>query len=138
MPSSEARLDELQDRYRDLARQILELGLISQGSVVLRHTTCRTPGCRCHADPPQPHGPYWQWTRYDSGKTVTRRLTEAQARLYQEWIANRRRLTEIVAEMEKVGEQVAEILLHQVDTEPASAGGSPTTRRSSRARPRPH
>jgi hypothetical protein len=121
MPSSAARLDELQRRYRDLARQILDLGLISQGSVVLRHTTCRTPGCRCHADPPQPHGPYWQWTRYDSGKTITRRLTEPQARLYQEWVANRRRLAGIIAEMEKIGQQVAVILLQQASNQPGAA-----------------
>lgn len=118
MASSAARLDQLQSRYRDLARQIPGIGLISQGSVVLRHTTCRTPGCRCHADPPQPHGPYWQWTRYDSGKTITRRLTEPQARLYQEWIANRRRLAGIVAEMEKIGQQVAVILLQEASDQP--------------------
>jgi hypothetical protein len=137
MLSSEARLHELQDRHRDLARQILELGLISQGSVVLRHTTCRTPGCRCHADPPQPHGPYWQWTRYDSGKTITRRLSEPQARLYQEWIANRRRLVAIVAEMEKIGQQAAGILLLQALPEPDDHGVQ-ATRRSSRRRARPH
>jgi hypothetical protein len=137
MLSSEARLHELQDRHRDLARQILELGLISQGSVVLRHTTCRTPGCRCRADPPQPHGPYWQWTRYDSGKTITRRLTEPQARLYQEWIANRRRLAGIIAEMEKVGEQAAEILLQQTQPAGASDDSVRATRRSSRTRSRP-
>jgi len=138
MSSSAARLDELQSRYRDLARQVLDLGLISQGSVVLRHTTCRTPGCRCHADPPQPHGPYWQWTRYDSGKTITRRLTEPQARLYQEWIANRRRLAGIIAEMEKVGQQAAEILLQQAGPHPAGDDGVQATRRSSRRRSRPH
>jgi hypothetical protein len=137
MPSSEARLDELQNRHRDLARQILELGLISQGSVVLRHTTCRTPGCRCRANPPQPHGPYWQWTRYDSGKTITRRLTEPQARLYQEWIANRRRLIGIITEMEKVGEQAAEILLQQAPPSPVGDDSALTTRRSSRTRSRP-
>jgi hypothetical protein len=136
MPSSEAQLDELQRRYRELARQIPELGLISQGSVVLRHTTCRTPNCRCHADPPQPHGPYWQWTRYDSGKTITRRLTEPQAHLYQEWIANRRRLAAIVAEMEKVGEQAAEILLQQAQLELATAVDQAIPR-SSRTRSRP-
>ena len=138
MPPSVARLDELQRRYRDLARQIPELGLISQGSVVRRHTTCRTPGCRCHADPPQLHGPYWQWTRYDSGKTVTRRLTEPQARLYQQWIANRRRLITIVAEMEEVGEQAAEILLQQISPEPDRARRDRATRRTSRTRSRPH
>ena len=115
MPSSAARLQTLQRRQRDLVRQLLDLGFVQQGSVVLRHTYCRTPGCRCHADPPQPHGPYWQWTRYDSGTTITRRLSESQAALYQEWIANRRRLAGIVAEMEKVGEQAAELLLQQTD-----------------------
>jgi hypothetical protein len=114
MSSSAARLAELQRRQRELARQILDLGFVQQGSVVRRHTYCRTPGCRCHADPPQPHGPYWQWTRYDSGRTITRRLTEPQATLYQEWIANRRRLADIIAEMEKLSEQAAELMLQQL------------------------
>lgn len=121
MSSSAARLKQLQLRQRELARQILDLGFVQQGSVVLRHTYCRTPGCRCHAERPQPHGPYWQWTRYDSGRTITRRLTERQAALYQEWIANRRRLGDIIAEMEKVGEQAAKLMLEQTDPAPAAS-----------------
>jgi hypothetical protein len=113
MSSSAARLKDLQRRQRELARQILDLGFVQQGSVVRRHTYCRTPGCRCHADPPQPHGPYWQWTRYDSGKTITRRLTEPQAALYQEWIANRRRLAGIIAEMEELSEQATQLMLQR-------------------------
>ena len=137
MPDSTTRLDELQRRHRQLALQILDLGLVSQGSVVLRHTHCGAPGCRCNADPPQLHGPYWQWTRRDSGKTITRRLSERQARLYQEWIANRRRLAAIVAEIEEVGRLAAEILLQQTPPEPASDHRAQATRRSSRTRSRP-
>jgi hypothetical protein len=122
MPTPTTRLEDLQRRHRELC------------SVVLRHTHCGAPGCRCHADPPQLHGPYWQWTRRDSGKTVTRRLTEPQAHLYQEWIANRRRLAGIVAEMEKVCNQAAELLLDE--THPPSHGRhiDRTTRRSPHAR----
>lgn len=47
-------------RYLDLAAQISEPGFISQGSVTRRFTTCSTPSCRCHADPPQRPGPYYQ------------------------------------------------------------------------------
>jgi hypothetical protein len=65
------------------------------------------------------NGPYWQWTRVVAGKTVTRRLTEPQARLYQEWIANRRRLTRTIAEMEKLSQQAGEILLRDRDAGPA-------------------
>jgi len=113
MVSSSLQLKNLRRRQRQLVRQILDLGFVQQGSVVRRHTYCQTPGCRCHADPPQPHGPYWQWTRYDSGKTITRRLDEPHARLYQEWIANRHRLNEIVTELEGLAEQAADILLRQ-------------------------
>ncbi len=113
MPAPAPRLKALQRSQRELARQILELGFIQPGSVVLRHTYCQTPGCRCQADPPQLHGPYWQWTRYDAGRTITRRLTARQAALYQEWIANRRRLTEIVAQMERISQQAAELLLER-------------------------
>jgi hypothetical protein len=113
-----ARLKELQRRQRELARQIAGLGFIQPGSVVLRHTYCQTPGCRCQADPPQLHGPYWQWTRYDAGRTITRRLTPRQAALYQEWIANRRRLTEIITQMEKLSEQAAELLLPEGPPQP--------------------
>ena len=124
MASSATQLKRLEVRYRQLARQILELGFIQQGTVVSRRTYCRTPGCRCHADPPQLHGPYWQWTRYDSGKTITRRLTEAQARLYQELVANRRRLSQIITEMESVGEQAAALLLEQADSGPDTKSAS--------------
>ena len=115
MAPSATQLKRLEDRYRRLARQILDLGFSQPGSVVSRRTYCQTPGCRCHADPPQLHGPYWQWTRYDSGRTVTRRLTEGQARIYRELVANRRRLTDILVEMDKVAAQAAEILAQQSD-----------------------
>jgi hypothetical protein len=109
-------LDDLDRQRRQLAAQILELGFIQQGTVVSRHTYCRTPGCRCHADPPQPHGPYWQWTRYQSGKTITRRLSERQARIYQEWMANRRRLAEIVQQLEELGARAAELVLQDPES----------------------
>jgi hypothetical protein len=99
------------DRYRSLQAQLTELGFISSGSVVRRHTFCGKAGCRCQADPPQPHGPYWQWTRKVGGKTVSRRLTPREAALYREWIANSRRLSAIVGEMETVSQRAAELIL---------------------------
>ena len=54
-------------------------GLIAAGSLTRRYTHCTSPSCRCNAEPPRPHGPYWQWTAKVNGKTVTRRLTDAEA-----------------------------------------------------------
>ena len=45
------------------------------------------------------HGPYWQWTAKIDGKTVTRRLSQTEAELYQEWIANDRQLRALIDQM---------------------------------------
>ncbi len=136
MPAADAqRLQAHERSLHRLAEQLLHPGFISSGSVVRHYAPCGKPNCRCHADPPQLHGPYWQWSyRPPGGKTVTRKLSERQALLYKEWIANRRRLLAIVAEMEMVSRQAAEILLADDASEqlPSSVGpahlGRPTRR----------
>ena len=113
-PAEARRLRAHQAKLQQLASELASTGFISSGSVVRRFMPCGKPGCRCQADPPQLHGPYWQWSRVVRGKTITRRLTEGQARLYQEWIANRRRLAKTLAEMDKVSQHAATILLQEV------------------------
>jgi len=107
------RLDRYEARYRSLAAELAEIGFISPGSLVVRETSCGKPGCRCQADPPRRHGPYYQWSRAIAGKTISRRLNEREAKLYRTWIANRKRLEAIITEMEKVSADAGEILLHQ-------------------------
>jgi len=109
------RLERYERRYRalaaELAAELADIGLISPGSVVVRTTSCGKPGCRCQADPPHRHGPYYQWSRAVAGKTVSRRLDARQAELYREWIANRHRLEQIIVQMEQVSAEAAEIML---------------------------
>jgi hypothetical protein len=100
-------------RYRALARRLSDIGSIGEGSLVRRATSCGKPTCRCQADPPRLHGPYWQWTRKVASRTQGRRLTDAEADLYREWIANARRLEAIVAEMREVSHQAGDLLLTQ-------------------------
>lgn len=105
------QLARYDDRYRALAAQLADIGPISSGSLTRRYTRCTSPGCKCRADPPRPHGPYWQLTRKIDGKTVTRRLTPAQAKLYREWIANDRRLRRTIDQMRALAGKAAEIRL---------------------------
>lgn len=117
MPSE---LESYQRSYRaladELATELATVGFISPGSVVSRYTSCGKAGCRCQADPPQRHGPYYQWSRAAGGKTVSRRLNQAEAELYQSWIANRRRLEQIIAQMEQTSAAAGELLLRQAAT----------------------
>jgi alkanesulfonate monooxygenase SsuD/methylene tetrahydromethanopterin reductase-like flavin-dependent oxidoreductase (luciferase family) len=114
--NNEQRLADYERRYRELAAQLAEIGLISSGSVTHRYTHCATPGCKCHSDPPQRHGPYYQWTAKIRGKTVTRRLSAQEARLYQEWIANDRRMRRLIAQMRQVAAKAGELKIKQAST----------------------
>lgn len=108
-----ARLADYERRYRELLDEITAIGFIRSGSLALRHNYCGKPNCRCHGDPPQPHGPYWQWTAKVDGKTVNRRLSEREAELYQKWIANDRRLRALIDQMREVAAKATELILEE-------------------------
>ncbi len=105
------KIDELTRRYQGLGDQLHDIGFIASGSLIERYTACGTAGCRCGADPPQLHGPYFQYSRKVAGKTVTARLTFEHAQRYREWIANRRKLDALIAEMEEISGQARQLLL---------------------------
>ena len=56
-------LPQLHRRHQALAARLGQVGFAVSGSLTRRYTRCGKPGCRCQADPPQPHGPYYQLTR---------------------------------------------------------------------------
>ncbi len=103
-----ARQPSLERRRRELAAQIAKTGLILPGTLNLAMNRCGKPRCRCHADPPQLHGPYITWTRKLAGKTVTRRLSAEQAERYRPWFDNYRQLRQLVSDLEALSLQAAE------------------------------
>jgi hypothetical protein len=116
--SSTARLQAHQRHYRELAARLADIGLIAAGSITHRRTQCGKPSCRCHADPPQLHGPYYQWTAKVDGKTVTRRLNETEAQLYQEWISNDRQLRALINQMRQEAAKATELIMKEASGRP--------------------
>jgi hypothetical protein len=109
--SAEKRLAKVRRRYDDLLAEIGKIGFIASGSLAPRYNRCGKPNCRCHGQPPRLHGPYWHWTAKVGGKTVNRRLSDAEAAIYQEWIANDRRLRALIAELRAVTQEALEPML---------------------------
>ncbi len=106
-----AKLATHERRYRDLAGQLAGIGYIASGSLAQRHTRCGKPTCACRTDPDRLHGPYWHWTAKVDGKTVNKRLTERQARLYGEWIANDRKARALLAQMRAIAGEAAALII---------------------------
>jgi hypothetical protein len=97
-----------QARAARIAAELASLGLALPGTLIERRVRCGKPGCRCHADPPVLHGPYWQWTRKTGGKTVTRLVADDQLDDYRQWLDNHRRLRALVAELEDLTLAIAD------------------------------
>ena len=116
-----ARLADHERRYRELAGQLTEIGFIRSGSLALRYNYCGKANCRCHADPPQPHGPYYQWTAKIDGKTINRRLNAEQAQLYRQWIDNDRRLRDVIDKMRSVAAQATDLILEDASPDSRAA-----------------
>lgn len=115
--AEEPRLAELAAAYAQIKAEIDTLGYAVPGTISQRYTICTTRGCRCRAEPPERHGPYWQYTRNLGGKTITRRITEDQAQRYREWIANRRRLEELTSRMDDISGRAIDLILARAATE---------------------
>ena len=92
-------------KFEALKREILTPGFVRPGSLVRRRMPCGNPACRCAAQPPRLHGPYYQWTCKVAGKTRTLRLSQEQARLCQKWVRDHKRLKRLVRQMERLSLQ---------------------------------
>lgn len=93
---------------RRISAELARLRFVLPGSIRARYTRCGRPGCRCMADPPRRHGPYWWWTRKVNAKTVTRILTDEQYADYRPWFDNARRAKALLAELEALSLAVVE------------------------------
>jgi len=60
-----ASVRALERRIERIKQKLLALGDLRPGSLSEQYNVCGNPSCRCKADPPQKHGPYYQlgWTR---------------------------------------------------------------------------
>ncbi len=80
---------DLVRRIERAKAQIAKLGDLRPGKVSVQYNTCGTPNCRCKADPPQRHGPYYQLNYTRGGRSRTEAVrpeylaqVEAQTRNY--------------------------------------------------------
>ena len=104
-PAQQARAKAI---AAEITARLAGLAFALPGTVADRMTRCGYPGCRCHADPPQLHGPYHQWTRKKDGRTSTRILSDDQLADYGPWFDNHKRLRELIAELEALSLAIAE------------------------------
>jgi hypothetical protein len=118
--------------YEAAKARIAEVGFTGEGSLVERYTRCNNPNCRC-VEPEGRHGPYYQLSWKEAGRTVSRLLSAEEAALYRTLIDNRHQLESILAEMRELSRQAGEYLAAE---EGRAFQGPRRRRRSGSRKPR--
>ncbi len=110
----------MDNRGRDLLRRIqkikkdlVALGDLRPGSLSEQYNVCGKPGCRCKADPPQKHGPYFQlgWTR--KRKSTTRFVRRPNLLAVRTQLKNYQQLQALVDQWIDLSIQLCELTLKQ-------------------------
>jgi hypothetical protein len=95
-------VDPRREEARALKKAISEIDFVLPGTLSERYLRCTHAGCHCHDDPPHLHGPYWYWTRKVDNRTVTKMLRPEQVDDYRSWFDNRKRLRDLVHQLEEL------------------------------------
>lgn len=93
MSKSSVPVARLQKDYQRLRHSLAQIGYISQGSVVDRSKL-------------RPPRSGYQWTRKVKGKTITVALTEAEFQALAQAIANQRKLSQTLRQMERISRRI--------------------------------
>jgi len=92
----DARQKRIRRQTLEIRRAINAMGYVSPGTLHTRTKVCGRKGCRCATDPEARHGPYSEWSRRIGGRLVHSVLSEEQAELVAEAIANYREIQRLL------------------------------------------
>ena len=95
------RCEKALARIAKLRARIVAFDYVCSGTLSHRTKTCGQPGCRCYTAASARHGPYFEWTRLESGKLTHRAIPAAQADELKRAIANFRAVRRLLRHWER-------------------------------------
>jgi len=102
-------------RFEELKAALAQIKYFSKGTVLARMVKCGRPQCLCAVDPKKRHGPYFEWTYKEKGKTVNVRLTAKTAPIFRNAAKQYRTLKSNLARLEKLSRQAITRMAKEVD-----------------------
>ena len=120
--------ESLEKRIQIIKQQISKLGDLRPGALSKQYNICGNPNCRCKADPPVKHGPYYQISFTRHGKSSSQFVREEDLAQVQQQLENYRLLRDLVDEWITLSAQLSSLRLREKRT----ATAVEITRRKSR------
>lgn len=108
--------ESLEKRIQSLKHQISQLGDLRPGALSKQYNICGNPNCRCKADPPVKHGPYYQISFTRHGKSSSQFVREEDLAEVQQQLENYRQLRQLVDEWITLSAQLSSLRLREKRT----------------------
>lgn len=90
-----AKINELEKRITKIKKEIINLDEMRPGSLSEQYNVCGTPICKCKADPPQKHGPYFQISFTRKGKSGSQFVKKHEVDLVKQQMKNYSKFKEL-------------------------------------------
>jgi len=90
------RMRTLKAQIKAIKRELVKLEELRPGSLSRQYNVCGSPGCRCKANPPQKHGPYYHLSYTRKGKGGTKAVKKADLPAIRTELASYARLRQLV------------------------------------------
>ncbi len=135
------RQQVLEARIARIKTALAALGALRPGTLSAQYNVCGKPGCRCKADPPQKHGPYYQVSFTWQGKSHSEFVRHEALATVRQQVGTYQRLRSLVDAWIAAALELAQLQRHEARASdqkpPARSRVSPKTdgRRASTAVP---
>lgn len=121
----------LESRIQKIKQEIAALGPLRPGTLSQQFNVCGKPHCRCKANPPQKHGPYYQLSFTWQGKSSTHFVRREHLQTVEEQLRNYKKLRELVDTWATLGMELSHLQLQQ--ERPLKSAAKPRKRRTAPA-----
>jgi hypothetical protein len=118
----------IERRIAQIKRELAQPGPLRPGHLSQQYNVCGNRGCRCKAQPPEKHGPYYQISYTWQGKSSRQFVRRDNLAAVQQQLGDYQRLRALVDEWVGLGLAAAKL-----EGQRGSAGSKP--RRKVRNRP---
>ena len=115
------RQQSLEARIDQLKQAVVGWGDLRPGKLSQQYNVCGKAECRCKADPPQKHGPYYQLSFTRNGKSSSQFVRKEDLAVVRRQLRNYQRLRELIDRWIAWGMELSRLKLQQ-QSEPSRAG----------------
>ena len=88
----------IENRIQKIKQQIAAIGEIRPGALSQQYNVCGNPTCRCKADPPIKHGPYYQISFTWKGRSQSQFIRDDDVDQARQQLENYRHLRDLIEE----------------------------------------